>query len=90
MGLKRYVVVGALLAGLWLVPSGLAADGSVLSGYGGSASTPVVKVQGASQPAAQAGSTLPFTGLDLVWFAVAGGALVLVGLGLRRAGSDRS
>jgi hypothetical protein len=30
-------------------------------------------------------STLPFTGADLGWFALAGGVLVCLGVGLRRA-----
>jgi hypothetical protein len=80
------VALGSLLAVLWLVPAALAADSTVVSGYGGQGSTPVTQVQGASQSA----STLPFTGLDVVWFALAGGALVFVGFGLRRLGSNRS
>lgn len=87
---RKVVYVGALLASLWLVPVGFGADGSLLSGYGGSASAPVVKVQDAVTPATQASGTLPFTGLDIVWFTIAGGALVLVGLGIRRLGSDKS
>jgi hypothetical protein len=90
MRLTRLVVLGVLVAGLWLAPAAQSADRSVLEGYGGNASTPVIEVQSANEPSAPAGSTLPFTGLDVVWFALAGGALVLVGLGVRRVGSDRS
>ncbi len=51
------------------------------------AATPV------ATPAATASSgpaTLPFTGSDLVIFMVAGVALVGLGLGLRRAGRDKT
>jgi hypothetical protein len=35
-------------------------------------------------------STLPFTGLDLLVFALAGGALIVTGLGLRRIAASRA
>lgn len=89
--MRNLVVLGALLASLWLVPAALGADKSLLSGYAGNASSPVVRVQGATPPKAQvAGGTLPFSGLDVVWFTVAGSALVLVGLGVRRLGSQKN
>ena len=95
MVVKRLMIVSALAVGLML-PATALADNSVLGGYGGSAATPVIKVQGTAaqkstppaRPAATSG-TLPFTGMDLAWFVVAGGALLVVGAGLRRFGSER-
>jgi hypothetical protein len=89
------------VVGLALVPSAIAGTGSSLDGYGGNASTPVVQVKGAhatktstaAKPAAAkpaASGQLPFTGANLMWFVIAGGALVAVGVGLRMFGSDRS
>ena len=93
-----------LVVGL-LVPATALADNSVLNGYGGQASTPVIKVGKASPPATDVenapvvqvkgaspatSGTLPFTGTDLVWFVLAGGALLVVGAGLRKFGNERS
>jgi hypothetical protein len=69
------------------------ADSStILSGYGSTGSNAVVEVKGAqaAPPTAVAASTgtLPFTGSELA--VVAGGAIVLLGMGLvlRRIGRD--
>jgi hypothetical protein len=88
----------AVMVGL-LLPTTALADDSVLGGYGGAASTPVTKVeaatpagqvQGASETKPATSGTLPFTGADLVWFVLAGGALLVVGVGLRKFGSERA
>jgi hypothetical protein len=74
------------------------AGGALTKGYGGS-SVPaaVVKQQSGNVKGAVTKprttlpqttvptSTLPFTGADLGWFALAGGVLVCLGVGLRRA-----
>jgi hypothetical protein len=73
------------------------AGGALTKGYGGS-SVPaaVVKQQAGNvkgsvskqtkpRPTTVPSSSLPFTGADLGWFALAGGVLVCLGVGLRRA-----
>jgi hypothetical protein len=72
------------------------AGGAMSKGYGGS-SVPaaVVKKQTGNVKASVSKRTrpqttvptksLPFTGADLGWFALAGGVLVCLGVGLRRA-----
>jgi hypothetical protein len=91
-------MVVAVVAALML-PTAALADNSVLGGYGGAASTPVIKVgnsgtevqvQGATESKPATSGTLPFTGADLVWFVLAGGALLIVGAGLRKFGSERN
>ena len=91
-------MVFAVVAALML-PTAAFADNSVVGGYGGAASTPVikvgsaspeVKVQGAAESKPATSGTLPFTGADLMWFVLAGGALLIVGVGLRKLGSERS
>ena len=88
----------AVMVGL-LLPTSALADNSVVSGYGGAASTPVTKVeqaapqgqvQGAAETKPATSGTLPVTGADLVWFVAAGGALLVVGFGLRKLGSERN
>ena len=77
----------------WLVlaASAFAAEGSLVSGSGGQAAKPQVKVSGAAaQKSASAKGTLPFTGLD-VGFVVVGGAVLLgTGLALRRGARSKS
>ncbi len=78
-----FVVVGLLVA-----PTGLAADGTITKGYGGSGVKVQAVLQTENAPAATAvvgsASTLPFTGVDLALFSVAGMALIGMGFGLRR------
>ena len=50
----------------------------------------VTAASAASAASSPAPATLPFTGSDLLLFAVAGVALLGIGLGLRRVGRDRS
>lgn len=86
------IVVAVVLAALLLTPAAFAGGGSVLSGYGGEASPSVVKVKtGPTTVSAVQGTqdTLPFTGADLGWIVVAGGALLVAGVAARRLGSDK-
>jgi hypothetical protein len=55
----------------------------VESGAGGAGGTDGSGVAGTTQ-ATDGGGSLPFTGLDLALLALAGGALVAVGVGMRR------
>lgn len=83
----------ALVGMLAVVPTALADNTSVVSGYGGQASKPVVVVKGEStgtKPAAAGPSTLPFTGADLGVLVGAGGVLLALGLGMRRLGRDKA
>lgn len=88
------LVLGALLA----VPTGAMAQSSSEGGYNPPGST--VQDQIESQPsrendrvtpdppaatADEGGGNLPFTGLDLALIVAAGGVLLMLGLGIRRA-----
>ena len=73
---------------------GVATAGSAqtVDGYTNQAGQIQAQVQGTADTAAgtapaattDAGGSLPFTGLDIALLALAGGALVVVGLGMRR------
>ena len=85
------VVCFAMLVGA----SSAFADSTILNGYGSTGSNAVVEVKGAQAAAppkavAAADGTLPFTGSELGM--VAGGAVVLLGMGLvlRRISRDPS
>jgi hypothetical protein len=56
----------------------------VEGGGGGSAGTDTASGVAGTQTTASDGGSLPFTGLDLALIALAGGALVAVGVGMRR------
>lgn len=98
MKFARVITAAILVAFVALALSASAFAGGALSkGYGGS-SVPaaVVKKQSGNvkasvtkrtpkAPTTVPTSTLPFTGADLGWFALAGGVLVCLGFGLRRA-----
>ena len=72
--MKKLLSVTALA--LLVAPAAMAAGGSTLHGYGGSA--------GSVQGTVQKGGTLPFTGLSLTGFLLAGLVLVAIGVWLRR------
>lgn len=63
------------------------ASAQTVDGYTNQAGQIQTSVQGATDGTAAAatdsGGSLPFTGLDLALLALAGGALVIVGLGMR-------
>lgn len=50
---------------------------------GGSGTTPSAEGGGSDPTATTSSSELPFTGLDLVFIALAGGSLLLLGVGMR-------
>jgi len=92
---RRITVIMVIVLGLSVVPSAFAVGGSVLDAYGGQGSAKVVKVKGATAtttaaPANTTTGSLPFTGSDLVWSMVAGSALLVVGVGLRKLGRNES
>lgn len=78
------VVVGAL----WAAPAGSAADSTITKGYSGNGGEVQAVLQTESAPDATAvvgsTSTLPFTGVDLALFSIAGMTLIGMGFGLRR------
>jgi hypothetical protein len=88
--MKRSVVVAATLGFLVLVSAALGQDSSV-GGYGGLGGE-VSAGAGGGSPASAAGvsGTLPFTGVDLFFAVVAGAAILLIGLALRRFGRARA
>lgn len=104
--MKRLLMFSIVIASFAIVPIAAADGSSVLDAYGTNGSKAIIQVKGATstkapaattQPSAtvtQSGgvtpSTLPFTGVDLVVFLVAGTALVLLGGGIRRLGRDKS
>lgn len=87
--LALIVVCFTMLVG---ASAAFADSSTILNGYGSTGSNAVVEVKGAqaAPPKAVAASTgtLPFTGSELA--VVAGGAIVLLGMGLvlRRIGRD--
>lgn len=101
--MRKYSVLMIVMASLVFVSGGVAGS-SLLNGYGGSGSTPVVNVKDAkgsaenvntssgSAPAVATSSsgTLPFTGSDLAIFVVVGAGLLTIGAGLRRLGRNES
>lgn len=68
-------ILGVVVGGLVFAPSALAAGGSTLSGYGGSA--------GAVQGTVQKTGTLPFTGFSLLGVLVLAIALIAAGVLIR-------
>jgi hypothetical protein len=96
-GIRSKILVGAMSLGL-LVPSAAFAASPTTEGYnspGGvvqdeiqtkPASTSSNTPAAATTPAAAAnsGGKLPFTGLDLGLVVIAGGVLLVLGLGIRR------
>ena len=79
----RFIITG-LLALMLAAPSASAAGGSAttVSQYGGESAVQGTLVTGTSAP--KAAGTLPFTGLDLGVIVLAGVALVVMGVSLRR------
>ena len=97
VSVKRVYVLVAVGVAALVVASAALGGGSLVSSYGGQAQQALVKTSSAAKPAqaqapaqAKASGTLPFTGLDLGVFVVAGGALVLTGVALRRFGRQKS
>ena len=91
--MRALLLIVVCLTMLVGVSSALADSSTILSGYGSTGSNAVVEVKGAQAavpPKAVAASdgTLPFTGSELG--VVAGGAILLLGMGLvlRRIGRD--
>ncbi len=76
------MLFGLLVVAAVAAPTASAADGSSLRGYGGPGA--VVQGQVASP------GTLPFTGVDVAVFVVAGLLVLAVGFGMRRLGRDRA
>jgi hypothetical protein len=93
---KRSAVVAATLGSLVLVSLVLAAaalgQDSSVGGYGGLGGEVSAGAGGGGSPASAAGvsGTLPFTGVDLFFAVIAGAAILLVGLALRRFGRARA
>jgi hypothetical protein len=92
--LKRIVSIGLVIAALGLVPIA-SAGSSLVNGYGSQGSKPVIAVTGVStstsstpKVTASGVDQLPFTGIDLAVFVVAGAGLVIVGLGVRKLTRD--
>ncbi len=87
MGMKKIATLLAV-SGLLVAPAGFAADGTITQGYGGNAGQVQAALQPGKTPSGTAAvgspSTLPFTGVDLALFSVAGLTLVGMGFGLRR------
>jgi hypothetical protein len=87
----RPMTVSAVLFGVaayFILASAAFAQDSSISGYGGSAGE--VSAGLGSGGGVSAGGNLPFTGLDLMYTVIAGAAMVLVGLTLRRFGGSRA
>ena len=85
--MKLRCLVMAVFALLVLAPTALGAAGSAGKAYGGNAGGVQDEVnQGAVHAAAVQGGSLPFTGVDLALLVAGGVMLLLVGVGLRRAG----
>ncbi len=70
---------------LVVAPSALAANGTVLSGYGDQAG----QTQGTLGGAQGQVSALPFTGVELWLVAIAGVALLITGFALKRSSAAR-
>jgi hypothetical protein len=89
----RSLRVSAVLVGVatyFTLASAAFAQSSSISGYGGNAGE-VSAGLGSGGGGVSAGSgSLPFTGLDLMYAVIAGAAMVLVGLTLRRFGGSRA
>jgi len=82
--IRKHLVAAAAIAAL-AAPSSAFAQSSVLEGYNDPAGDSSVSVDdSSSQRAKDPGGQLPFTGLDLGLMALAGGALVTLGAGMRR------
>ncbi len=80
-GLKRVFALLAVM-GVVLLPSQALAQEPSQSGYSAN-DTAVVEDQ-SGETSETSGGSLPFTGLDVVLLVVAGGALLGLGLGMRR------
>ena len=78
MAKRLFVLVIVSVAALSVAASALAGGGTALSGYGGAAGVAQAKI-------VHTGGGLPFTGLNLAFFALGAAALVLTGLMLRRS-----
>jgi hypothetical protein len=81
MARMRLVIATAILAGL-LAPVGMAGSGT--EGYGGEGQ----RIQSDLQ--VQSAGTLPFTGLELGFYALFGARLVAAGAGIYRAGRKKA
>lgn len=84
--IRKHLVAAAAVAAL-AAPSSAFAQSSVLEGYNDPAGDSSVSVEDSSSKRAGdpgSGGQLPFTGLDLGLMALAGGALVTLGAGMRR------
>ena len=90
--MRKLLLIFVCLAMLVGAGSAFADSSTIINGYGSTGSNAVVEVKGAqaAPPKAVAASdgTLPFTGSELG--VVAGGAILLLGMGLvlRRIGRD--
>jgi len=98
--MRRLLCISVVVVALTVVASALGAGNSTLvSAYGGKAGT-IAQVVKKSKPkvthkvtptkAVHTSTTLPFTGLDLVWVVLAAGVLVSLGVGLRRVAREDS
>jgi hypothetical protein len=96
--MRRITIAATVLVLAALAFSAAAfAGGALKTGYGGAAAPAAVATKhsaGQKKPAVLPktvhASTLPFTGMDLAWVALGGGALVVLGLGLHRVARNES
>jgi hypothetical protein len=90
----KMVRVSAVFLGIaayFVVASAAFAQSSSVSGYGGGAGEVSAGLgSGGGGSVAASSGTLPFTGMDLMYTVIAGAAMVLVGLTLRRFGGSRA
>ena len=90
--LKKIALLAVIALGALTLASSALAGGALAKGYGGAAAPAAathVKAAQKTLPKTVKAGTLPFTGADLVWFAVGASVLVGLGFGLRRVAADR-
>jgi hypothetical protein len=87
---KRGTAAFATLVGYLILASTAFASDSSVHGYGGSGGEVSAGLGGGGVGGTDAGSSLPFTGLDLLFILMAGGVLILMGLTLRLFGRARA
>jgi hypothetical protein len=100
LSMKISAVLGALAGFLILASAAIASGSSSVGGYGGSAGEVASGLAGGNLGSGAGGSVagtsvastgrLPFTGVDLLYTALVGVAILLLGLALRRAGRART
>ena len=88
--MKRFTAFAMGLLALTIVGTAFAGGGStVVSGYGGKAGGPVGAVVTSHPGKVHTGTTLPFTGLNLVGIAAVALLLVALGYGMTRMARKR-